>query len=161
MRGLFDLTELATIDAELARYIATVMLGQTGPWDHGKNRTGRARHGIALPPCPERLGILPERVFRHPLARCITLTFYRDPPPPHPPPRPSLGASLLLHATVCSDIQFVVGEDREKVYAHKIILSGRCEVFRAMFAEQRHQHKGAAKKEGGSALLVLPDVRPT
>jgi len=67
----------------------------------------------------------------------------------------------IINDQEMSDIQFVVGEDREKVYAHKIILSGRCEVFRAMFAEQKHQIKGTAKKDGGSALLVLPDVRPT
>lgn len=62
-----------------------------------------------------------------------------------------------------SDIQFVVGEDREKVYAHKIILAGRCEVFRAMFAEQKQHNSRSQKpqKEGASALLVLPDVRPT
>lgn len=68
----------------------------------------------------------------------------------------------IINDTELSDIQFVVGEDREKIHAHKIILSGRCEVFRAMFAEQRHQNSKTGKSpKDGNALLVLPDVRPT
>lgn len=64
-----------------------------------------------------------------------------------------------------SDIQFVVGEDREKMFAHKVILGARCEVFRAMFVEAKHV-KGkpsskAAPDASRDAPLVLPDVRPS
>eukprot|EP00041_Stephanoeca_diplocostata_P006816 m.94652 g.94652 ORF g.94652 m.94652 type:complete len:285 (+) comp16556_c0_seq1:266-1120(+) len=66
----------------------------------------------------------------------------------------------VINDSEMSDIQFVVGEDREKISAHKIILAARCEVFRAMFAEQRHS-KAKTTKDGQQTLLVLPDVRPT
>eukprot|EP00051_Salpingoeca_urceolata_P005861 m.78205 g.78205 ORF g.78205 m.78205 type:complete len:296 (-) comp14575_c0_seq2:129-1016(-) len=61
-----------------------------------------------------------------------------------------------------SDIQFVVGQDKDKIYAHKIILAGRCEVFRAMFAEQKPKSKrGSLASEPDAPPLVLPEVRPT
>lgn len=63
-----------------------------------------------------------------------------------------------------SDIVFVVGEDRERIHAHKIILAARCEVFRAMFADQAKastsNRTGKSTKEN-TMLLVLPEVRPT
>jgi hypothetical protein len=40
------------------------------------------------------------------------------------------------------------------------LLACRCEVFRAMFAEQRHT-KARTNKDGTATVLVLPDVRPT
>ena len=50
-----------------------------------------------------------------------------------------------------SDIRFIVGEERQAIYAHKCLLAARCEVFKAMFAV----------KEGESAApLVLSDIRP-
>lgn len=57
-----------------------------------------------------------------------------------------------------SDIAFVVGAEKKKIFAHKIILAARCEVFRAMFAEAKHQQKDKAKKD---TLLMLQDVTPT
>lgn len=59
-----------------------------------------------------------------------------------------------------SDIVFVVGEDRERIHAHKIILAARCEVFRAMFADQAKSSRQKTVKES-TMLLVLPEVRPT
>jgi len=77
---------------------------------------------------------------------------------------PDLFAKDMINAihdqSDLSDIQFVLGEDREKINAHKIILATRCEVFRAMFAEQRHS-KAKTNKDGTATVLVLPDVRPT
>jgi len=68
----------------------------------------------------------------------------------------------VINAGEHSDICFVVGEDREKIYAHKIILAARCEVFRAMFAEQaKSPAKTQRPGKDNSMLLVLPDVRPT
>lgn len=82
----------------------------------------------------------------------------------------------LINDEELSDICFVVGEDKEKIFAHKVILAGRCEVFRAMFAEQKHQTKSTKGKDAKSLKsttpapaaesdahvpLVLPDVRPT
>eukprot|EP00730_Choanoeca_flexa_P016894 TRINITY_DN8065_c0_g1_i1.p1 TRINITY_DN8065_c0_g1~~TRINITY_DN8065_c0_g1_i1.p1 ORF type:complete len:282 (+),score=72.93 TRINITY_DN8065_c0_g1_i1:86-931(+) len=67
-----------------------------------------------------------------------------------------------INDTEFSDITFIVGETREKIHAHRMILSARCEVFRAMFAEQKSQ---ASKRDGGKrndhVPLVLPDVRPS
>ncbi len=52
---------------------------------------------------------------------------------------------------IFSDIRFIVGEERQVIYAHKCLLAARCEVFKAMFAV----------KEGESAApLVLSDIRP-
>lgn len=69
----------------------------------------------------------------------------------------------VINETEHSDICFVVGEDREKIHAHKIILAARCEVFRAMFAEQAKSPAKAGGRGGKDTamLLVLPDVRPT
>ena len=56
-----------------------------------------------------------------------------------------------------SDIRFVVGEERQTIYAHKCQLAARCEVFRAMFAVQKDE----AATESPSAPLVLSDIKPT
>jgi len=61
----------------------------------------------------------------------------------------------ILNSSEFSDIEFLIGEDREPIKAHKIILSGRCEVFRAMFATE------SSKKDSKKAPYVLPDIRPT
>lgn len=66
----------------------------------------------------------------------------------------------IINSAELSDIQFVVGEEREKIWAHKVILAGRCEVFRAMFADSK-QAAGVRTKGKESTMLVLPDVRPT
>lgn len=64
-----------------------------------------------------------------------------------------------------SDIIFVVGEDRERIHAHKIILAARCEVFRAMFADQAKSSHNTSRTgkstKDNTMLLVLPEVRPT
>lgn len=52
----------------------------------------------------------------------------------------------------CSDIQFLVGEERQLFLSHKCLLAARCEVFRAMFAVQ--------KDEEHAAPLVLTDIKP-
>eukprot|EP00049_Salpingoeca_infusionum_P023171 m.10727 g.10727 ORF g.10727 m.10727 type:complete len:286 (-) comp5610_c0_seq1:418-1275(-) len=57
-----------------------------------------------------------------------------------------------------SDIVFIVGDTKEKIHAHRVILSARCEVFKAMFAEQKAQQAKSGKKE--TPTLVLGDVRP-
>lgn len=55
------------------------------------------------------------------------------------------------HPTYFSDIRFIVGEERQAIYAHKCLLAARCEVFKAMFA---------VKEGESSAPLVLSDIRP-
>ncbi|EDQ84649.1 uncharacterized protein MONBRDRAFT_30025 [Monosiga brevicollis MX1] len=64
----------------------------------------------------------------------------------------------VINENQYSDITFIVGDTREKIHAHRIILAARCEVFRAMFAEQRAQAKSGKKD---NVPLVLPDVRPS
>eukprot|EP00911_Craspedida_sp_UC1_P000918 UC1_evm1s698 len=63
-----------------------------------------------------------------------------------------------------SDITFLVGgadgeKGKVKMYAHRVILAARCEVFQAMFAEQKKQLAGKTSR-ADNVPLVLPDVRP-
>lgn len=46
---------------------------------------------------------------------------------------------VLVNQKEFSDVKFIVGESRRTVYAHRCILSSRCEVFRAMLADQSNQ----------------------
>ena len=56
---------------------------------------------------------------------------------------------------ICSDIRFMVGEERQIIYAHKCQLAARCEVFKAMFAVQKEE------VQSPPAPLVLSDIKPT
>ena len=53
-----------------------------------------------------------------------------------------------------SDIQFLIGPSRKKIFAHRCILSGRCEVFRAMFVDHT-QKNGPIEKD---VPFVLSDM---
>ncbi|KAL5014541.1 hypothetical protein ScPMuIL_008811 [Solemya velum] len=55
-----------------------------------------------------------------------------------------------------SDIKFLVGPHRKTIYAHRCILSSRCQVFKAMFAEQA-QKNGMMDKD---VPFVLSDMSP-
>ena len=55
--------------------------------------------------------------------------------------------------TSFSDIRFVIGEERQTIYAHKCLLAARCEVFRAMFA--------VPQGEEAPTPLVLSDIKPS
>ncbi|XP_065184982.1 BTB/POZ domain-containing protein 19-like [Sycon ciliatum] len=59
--------------------------------------------------------------------------------------------SKLVNSSELSDLQFVLGEDRHLIYAHRCILAARCEVFRAMFAE---------RSASDDMPFVLSDVQP-
>lgn len=61
----------------------------------------------------------------------------------------------LINNKDMSDIRFVIGATRKTVYAHRCILSARCEVFRAMFAEQ-----GTKGKDCSDVPFVLSDMMP-
>ena len=65
--------------------------------------------------------------------------------------------NLKLCPYDCSDIRFMVGEERKIIYAHKCQLAARCEVFKAMFAVQKEE----AQLESPPAPLVLSDIKPT
>lgn len=54
-----------------------------------------------------------------------------------------------------SDIKFLIGSNRKPVFAHRCILSARCAVFKAMFAEQ--SQKNASEKD---VPFVLSDMYP-
>ncbi|XP_070563955.1 BTB/POZ domain-containing protein 19-like [Ptychodera flava] len=58
----------------------------------------------------------------------------------------------LINQKEMSDVKFVIGETRRTIYAHRCILSSRCEVFRAMFSDQ------AASGEDSTVPFVLSDV---
>ncbi|XP_077981578.1 BTB/POZ domain-containing protein 19-like [Glandiceps talaboti] len=60
----------------------------------------------------------------------------------------------LINQKEMSDVKFIVGGSRRTVFAHRCILSTRCEVFRAMFSDQ------AASGEDSTVPFVLSDVDP-
>ncbi|XP_071492468.1 BTB/POZ domain-containing protein 19-like [Diadema antillarum] len=62
--------------------------------------------------------------------------------------------SKLVNNKEFSDIKFIVGEERRHIFAHRCILVSRCEVFRAMFAEQ------VMRENSGKVPLVLTDTEP-
>lgn len=53
-----------------------------------------------------------------------------------------------------SDVKFLIGQNRKAVYAHRCILSSRCAVFKATFAEQS-QKNGTIDKD---TPFVLSDM---
>lgn len=55
-----------------------------------------------------------------------------------------------------SDVKFLIGQNRKAVYAHRCILSSRCAVFKATFAEQS-QKNGTIDKD---TPFVLSDMNP-
>ncbi|KAK7099811.1 BTB/POZ domain-containing protein 19-like [Littorina saxatilis] len=61
---------------------------------------------------------------------------------------------MLVNNKDLHDIQFLIGPARKKVYAHRCILSGRCEVFRAMFVDHTHKN-GPIEKD---VPFVLSDM---
>lgn len=62
--------------------------------------------------------------------------------------------TICTHCTHSpSDIRFVIGEERQTIYAHKCLLAARCEVFRAMFA--------VPQGEEVPTPIVLSDVKPS
>lgn len=63
----------------------------------------------------------------------------------------------LVNNPLLSDVQFVVGEERKQVFGHKAILSPRCEVFKAMFAQASDSKP---KMENGAHVFVLSDTQP-
>ncbi|KAL8584279.1 hypothetical protein ACOMHN_014698 [Nucella lapillus] len=63
---------------------------------------------------------------------------------------------LLVNNKDLHDIQFVIGPARKRMFAHRCILSGRCEVFRAMFVDHT-QKNGPIEKD---TPFVLSDMVP-
>lgn len=61
----------------------------------------------------------------------------------------------IIHFFIFSDVKFVIGQSRKAIHAHRCILSARCEVFRAMFAE--HSNK---QNKDGEVPFVLSDMTP-
>ncbi|XP_059143058.1 BTB/POZ domain-containing protein 19-like [Physella acuta] len=59
----------------------------------------------------------------------------------------------LINNTEFSDIKFLIGPSRKQIHAHRCILSARCAVFKAMFAEK----PTAGDKE---IPFVLSDMAP-
>ncbi|XP_065906033.1 BTB/POZ domain-containing protein 19-like [Dysidea avara] len=58
----------------------------------------------------------------------------------------------LINDKEFSDVQFVIGEERQSIHAHKCILAARCEVFRAMFS--------TPTTPDDNAPLILSDIKP-
>lgn len=56
---------------------------------------------------------------------------------------------------VYSDIKFLIGPNRKAIYGHRILLSARCDVFRAMFLDQAN-----APPADKDAAFVLADITP-
>ncbi|XP_033859903.1 BTB/POZ domain-containing protein 19-like isoform X5 [Acipenser ruthenus] len=56
-----------------------------------------------------------------------------------------------------SDVKFVVGKERQEVFAHRCILACRCEVFHGMFSQQLQSDR---PRELMDIPVVLSDVQP-
>lgn len=61
---------------------------------------------------------------------------------------------MLVNNKDLHDIQFLIGPSRKKIFAHRCILSGRCEVFKAMFVDHI-QKNGPIEKD---VPFVLSDM---
>ncbi|KAF6036692.1 BTBD19 [Bugula neritina] len=61
----------------------------------------------------------------------------------------------MINSKDMSDIKFLIGPNRKAIYGHRILLSARCDVFRAMFLDQASQQN--ADKE---VPFVLSDITP-
>ncbi|XP_033738145.1 BTB/POZ domain-containing protein 19-like [Pecten maximus] len=55
-----------------------------------------------------------------------------------------------------SDIKFLIGPNRKPIYAHRVILSARCAVFKAMFADQAQRGSSGDR----DVPFVLSDMSP-
>ncbi|CAH1773514.1 unnamed protein product [Owenia fusiformis] len=62
----------------------------------------------------------------------------------------------LVNNKEMSDIKFMIGPNRKPVYAHRCILSTRCDVFRAMFSDQESK----SDKNNKEIPFVLSDITP-
>lgn len=62
------------------------------------------------------------------------------------------GLSKAVNNQVLSDVTFIVGRKREKIYAHKSILCFTCEYFQKMFCN--------GMSESGMNHITLPDIEP-
>ncbi|XP_067935690.1 BTB/POZ domain-containing protein 19-like isoform X2 [Watersipora subatra] len=54
-----------------------------------------------------------------------------------------------------NDIKFLIGPNRKAIYGHRILLSARCDVFRAMFLDQ-----GSMQHADKEVPFVLSDITP-
>ncbi|XP_074654245.1 BTB/POZ domain-containing protein 19-like [Tubulanus polymorphus] len=64
----------------------------------------------------------------------------------------ALQMKRLINNKDMSDIKFLIGPNRKPVYAHRCLLSARCDVFRAMFLDQ------AKNKESQDVPFVMSDI---
>ena len=62
-------------------------------------------------------------------------------------------SGLLLNAEL-SDVCFVVGEEREKIHAHRVFLAAESEVFKSMFYGEMRESRLKDYE------IVVPDLSP-
>ncbi|EDV23421.1 BTB/POZ domain-containing protein 19 [Trichoplax sp. H2] len=60
----------------------------------------------------------------------------------------------LVNKSEYSDIKFIVGDTKQMIYAHRSILSARCDVFDTMF------HDNSVAIENNDVPYILSDVQP-
>ncbi|KAI6223111.1 BTB/POZ domain-containing protein 2 [Aphelenchoides fujianensis] len=94
-----------------------------------------------------------------PLPRRPPVRPLKHSPPSSPPPAASVQAdvSRMLENELFADVVFVVGAQKERIFAHKFVLSVRSRVFAAMF----HSAGFPQAAEGGRQEVVVPDIEPT
>ncbi|KAI6230602.1 BTB/POZ domain-containing protein 2 [Aphelenchoides fujianensis] len=98
-----------------------------------------------------------------PLPRRPPLRPLEHSPPPssssaRDPPAASVQAdvSRMLENELFADVVFVVGAQKERIFAHKFVLSVRSRVFAAMF----HSAGFPQAADGGRQEVVVPDIEP-
>ncbi|XP_013397826.1 BTB/POZ domain-containing protein 19 [Lingula anatina] len=62
----------------------------------------------------------------------------------------------LINNKETGDIRFLIGPNRKPIFAHRCILAARCDVFRAMFADQAQKNT----TQDAEIPFVLSDITP-
>ena len=62
----------------------------------------------------------------------------------------------LVNNKEFSDLRFIVGTQRKVIHAHRCVVMARCQVFKAMFADQQSKHG----KQDVETPLILFDIQP-
>eukprot|EP00062_Callorhinchus_milii_P014573 gi/632963893/ref/XP_007898133.1/ PREDICTED: BTB/POZ domain-containing protein 19 [Callorhinchus milii] len=73
-----------------------------------------------------------------------------------PPDHLTISLGRLLTHPLYSDVEFIVGEEKRVVYAHRCVLACRCQLFHDMFVQQQP----VCGPQEANLPFVFPNVQP-